>query len=58
MLYDSERNGKDSSIFRKKTAKYGQLYFIAVDSNDNVFGHYLVLLEMVIIMIPKYSYSH
>ena len=40
MLYDSERDGKKASIFRKKVKKDGHLYFIVMDSNDNVFGHY------------------
>ena len=40
VLYDSDIDGKDSSIFRKKIMNHNQLYFIAIDSNDNVFGHY------------------
>ena len=40
VLYDSDIDGKDSSIFRNKIMNHNQLYFIAIDSNDNVFGHY------------------
>ena len=40
MLYDSDIDSKDSSIFRNKIMNHNQLYFIAIDSNDNVFGHY------------------
>ena len=39
-LYDSDIDGKDSSIFRNKIINHNQLYFIIIDSNDNVFGHY------------------
>ena len=40
VLYDSDIDGKDSSIFREKIMNHNQLYFIAIDSNDNVLGHY------------------
>ena len=40
VLYDSDIDGKESSIFRKKIMKQSKLYFIVIDSNDNVFGHY------------------
>ena len=40
VLYDSDIDGKDSSIFRNKIINHNQLYFIIIDSNDNVFGHY------------------
>ena len=40
VLYDSDIDGKDSSIFRNKILNHNQLCFIAIDSNDNVFGHY------------------
>ena len=40
VLYDSDIDGKDSSIFRNKILNHNQLYFIIIDSNDNVFGHY------------------
>ena len=40
VLYDSDIDGKDSSIFRNKILNHNQLYFIAIDSHDNVFGHY------------------
>jgi len=40
VLYDSDIDGKDSSIFRNKIMNHNQLYFIIIDSNNNVFGHY------------------
>ena len=40
VLYDSDIDGKDSLIFRNKIINHNQLYFIIIDSNDNVFGHY------------------
>ena len=40
VLYDSDNDGKDSSIFREKILNHSHLYFIVIDSNDNVFGHY------------------
>ena len=38
--YDSDIDGKESPIFRDKILYHQQLYFIVVDSNDNVFGSY------------------
>ena len=40
VLYDSEKDGKSSEIFRNKVVNYSHLYFIVIDSNNNVFGHY------------------
>ena len=40
ILYDSDIDGKNSSIFRDKIINHNQLYFITIDSNNNVFGHY------------------
>ena len=40
IIYDSERDGTDCSIFREKIMNQSKLYFIVIDSNDNVFGHY------------------
>ena len=40
VLYDSGVDGRESSIFREKVKNHNQLYFIVIDSNDNVFGHY------------------
>ena len=40
VLYDSDIDGKDSSIFRNKIMNHNQLYFIVIDSKNNVFGHY------------------
>ena len=39
-LYDSEINGKSSKVFEKKILNHSNYYFIVVDSNNNVFGHY------------------
>ena len=40
VLYDSERDGKDSEVFREKIMNHEHLYFIPIDSDNNVFGHY------------------
>ena len=40
ILYDSEIDGKSSEIFRDQIINHSHLYFIIIDSNDNVFGHY------------------
>ena len=40
ILYDSDVDGKSSQIFRNKIINHSHLYFIVIDSNDNVFGHY------------------
>ncbi len=40
IIYDSNKDGKSSSIFRNKIINRSHLYFIIIDSNDNVFGHY------------------
>jgi len=40
VLYDSERDGKSSEIFRNKTLNHSHLYFIVIDSVNNIFGHY------------------
>ena len=40
VLYDSEVDGKDGAVFRNKILRHDHLYFIVIDSNCNVFGHY------------------
>ena len=40
ILYDSDVNGKSSEKFKNKIINHSHLYFIVIDSNDNVFGHY------------------
>ena len=40
VLYDSEKDDKDGTIFANKILKHQHLYFIVIDSDDNVFGHY------------------
>ena len=40
VLYDSERDGKQSKTFRDKILHHKQMYFIIIDSDGNVFGHY------------------
>ena len=40
VLYDSDIDGKDTSTFRDKIMNQSQLYFIVVDSENDVFGHY------------------
>ena len=40
ILYDSDVDGKSSEIFKNQIINHSHLYFIVIDSNDNVFGHY------------------
>ena len=40
VLYDSEREGKDGTIFRKKKFTKNKLYYIEIDLHNDVFGHY------------------
>ena len=40
VLYDSDIDGKNSKIFTEKIKNHGQLYFVVIDSHENVFGHY------------------
>ena len=40
ILYDSDRDGKDSQTFRNKIMNHQHLYFIIIDNQNNVFGHY------------------
>ena len=41
VLYDSDVDGQSSQIFQDKIINHSHLYFIVIDSNINVFGHYL-----------------
>ena len=40
VLYDSERDRKDASIFRKKILNSSLLYFIVIETDNNVYDHY------------------
>ena len=40
IIYDSFKDGKSSEIFRNKIINHSHLYFIIIDSDNNVFGHY------------------
>ena len=40
VLYDSDVDGKSSEIFKNKIINHSHLYFIVIDSDENVFGHY------------------
>ena len=40
LLYDSDSDAKESSVFRNKVLNHSHLYFIVIDTCDNVFGHY------------------
>ena len=40
VLYDSDKNDKTNEIFRNQIINHSHLYFIIIDSNNNVFGHY------------------
>ena len=54
VLYDSEIDGKDGQTFRDNILNHGYLYFIVIDSKNNVFGHYH---PDVIERTNTYSYS-
>ena len=41
VLYDSDIDGKEGKMFRSKILNHQHLYFIIIDSDNNVFGHYL-----------------
>ena len=46
VLYDSDVDGKSAEIFKKKIINHSHLYFVVIDSDENVFGHYLnVMVE-------------
>ena len=53
ILYDSDRDGKDSQTFRNKIMNHQHLYFIIIDSDNNVFGHY----NEVTISKTNYEYT-
>ena len=40
VLYDSLRDYKDDKKFKKKIMNHSNLYFIVIDENNNIFGHY------------------
>ena len=40
IIYDSEIDGKSNKVFKNKILNHSNLYFIIIDSNFNVFGHY------------------
>ena len=40
ILYDSNTDGSDSFVFRSKILGHSKLYFIVIDNDNNVFGHY------------------
>ena len=40
VIYDSEKDGKSDQTFRNKIMNHSHLYFIVIDSDNNVFGHY------------------
>ena len=40
IIYDSDKDGKINEIFKNKIINHSHLYFIIIDSNNNVFGHY------------------
>ena len=39
-MFDSSFDGKDASIFKDRIERHQNLYFIVIDSEDNVFGHF------------------
>ena len=40
VLFDSELDGRKSSVYRDRVMNQGQLYFIVIDDQDNAFGYY------------------
>ena len=40
ILYDSKRDGDSKPVFKDRIMNQSQLYFIVIDSSENVFGHY------------------
>ena len=61
VLYDSDIDGKDSQIFRNKTMNHQHLYFIVIDSDNNVFDIIIMVLLIknpVLVMMMEYFYSH
>ena len=42
---DSERDGKDGTIFRKKKFTKNRLYYIEIDLHNDVFCHYQPWIE-------------
>ena len=40
VVYDSDIDGKDTMVFKNKLLNHSHLYFIAIDTEGNIFGHY------------------
>ena len=40
VVYDSDIDGKEVEVFRSRVVNHQHLYFIVIDSDNNVFGHY------------------
>ena len=40
VIYDSEIDGEESTIFRSRILNHKQVYMIVIDSDNNVFGYY------------------
>ena len=40
VLYDSDNDDKSTAFFSNTITSHQHLYFIVIDSNNNVFGHY------------------
>ena len=40
IVYDSDKDGKNSEMFKQKVMDQEHLYFIVIDNQNNVFGHY------------------
>ena len=40
VLFDSDTDGDDYKLFHSKILKHSHLYFIVIDTEGNIFGHY------------------
>ena len=40
IIFDSNEDGKTNEIFKNKIINHSYLYFIIIDSDYNIFGHY------------------
>ena len=39
-IYDNDTNDTDKSYFREKVLNHENLYFVIIDTNNNIFCHY------------------
>ncbi len=58
ILYDNDIDDKSPQIFRNKIMNHSHLYFIVIDSNDNVFGHYHSTLINKIVFVSHFHHKY